>query len=144
MKNEFTMLMDQVLSEGLAKIDSMTDEELEPMGPEANYDLNIWNKGADESTMLPEDEYYDEWWICPYEITAEGSYYGTGREREDLNFKLTAEEANRLTLGWGGPDQIFGDYTPDYDFFLDKNSFLDIYKDIPTRVREYLDSLPKY
>jgi len=142
MSNEFTILMDQVLSEGLAKIDSMTDEELTPMGPEANYDLNIWNKGADESTVLPPEQYYDEWWLCPYEITAEGSYYGTGKERDDLNFKLTNEEAKALTLGWG--TDLGGDYTPDDDFWLDKNSFLDIYKDIPDRVREYLDSLPIY
>jgi hypothetical protein len=116
--------------------------EAYPMGPEANYDLNIYNKGADESSILPPEEYYDEWWLCPYEIDNVGDGYGTGQERDELNFQLTAEEAKDLTLGWG-PD-LGGDYTSDDDFWLDKNSFLDMYKVIPPRVREYLDNLPTY
>ena len=121
----------------------MTDDtELTPMGPEANYDLNIYNRGADESTILPPEDYYDEWWLCPYEIDFDGAGYGTGQEREELNFKLTDSEVKDLTLGWG--TELGGDYTGDSDFWLDKNSFLDMYKVIPPRVREYLDNLPPY
>jgi hypothetical protein len=116
--------------------------EAYPMGPEANYDINVYNRGADQSSILPADECYDEWILCFYEIDNVGDGYGTGREREELNLKLTDEEVKDLTLGFG-PD-LGGDYTEDDDFWLDKNSFLDMYKVIPPRVREYLDNLPPY
>ena len=116
--------------------------EAYPMGPEANYDLNVYNRGADESSILPPEEHYDEWWLCPYEIDNVGDGYGVGQERSELNFQLTAEEVRTLTLGWG--PELGGDYTGDGDFWLDKNSFLDMYKAIPPRVQRYLDNLPPY
>ena len=31
-----------------------------------NFDINVYNRGADESTVLPPEDYYDEWVLCPY------------------------------------------------------------------------------
>jgi hypothetical protein len=117
-------------------------EKSKTMGEQANYDLNIYNRGADESTILPKEDYYDEWWLCPYQINGDMSGYGVGEECSEWNFKLTDEEAKTLTLGWG--PELGGDYTGDPDFWLDKNSFLEMYKTIPPRVQRYLDNLPPY
>jgi hypothetical protein len=70
------------------------------------------------------------------------SGYGVGEECSEWNFKLTDEEAKTLTLGWG--PELGGYYAEDPDFWLDKNSFLEIYKAIPPRVQRYLDNLPPY
>ena len=112
------------------------------MGKQANYDINVYNKGADESSILPKEDYYDECWLCPFQIKGDMSGYGTGEECSQWDFKLTDEEAKTLTLGWG--PELGGDYTGDSDFWLDKNSFVDMYKTIPPRVQEYLDNLPPY
>lgn len=100
-----------------------------------NYDLNIWDK------LGYETEYEKEGWhISVYEIPFEGSAYGSGNLREDLSFDLTPEEAKQLTLGWG--PELGGDYTPDPDFWLDRDTFFGTYRDIPERVATLLKALP--
>lgn len=103
-------------------------------GPEKNFDLNIWDRVGYET------EYKEEGWcISVYEIPYEGSPYGSGTHREDLGFWLSEEEAQQLTLGVRQRDG--GDYTEDSDFWLDVDSFFQIYKNIPARVEEKLRNL---
>ena len=100
-----------------------------------NYDLNIWDK------LGYETEYEQEGWaISVYEIPFEGASYGSGNLREDLSFDLTPEEAKQLTLGWG--EDLGGDYTPDSDFWIDKDTFFTTYKNVPERVATLLNALP--
>ena len=100
-----------------------------------NYDLNIWDRRGYET------EYQEEGWaIEVYSYPAVGSPYGSGDYKETI--WLTPSESKRLTLGWG-PD-LGGDYTPDADFWLDKDSFFDTYTDIPERVANLLWALPEY
>ena len=102
-----------------------------------NYDLNIWDRRGYET------EYQEEGWeISVYQYPYIGSSYGSGRYMEDHTITLTPTEAKRLTLGWG--DDLGGDYTPDADFWLDKDTFLEVYKDIPERVANLLWALPSY
>ena len=102
-----------------------------------NYDLNIWDKDGYES------EYEQEGWVINvYEYNAVGDPYGSGRMLEDKTITLTPTEAKRLTLGWG--TDLGGDYTPDSDFWIDKETFFDTYRDIPERVANLLWALPEY
>jgi len=115
-------------------------EELEHMSNtrmSSNYDLNIWDRDGYES------EYTEEGWIINiYEYHTVGSPYGSGRMLEDRTITLTPAETKRLTLGWG-PD-LGGDYTEDSDFWIDKETFLETYTDIPERVANLLWALPEY
>jgi hypothetical protein len=61
---------------------------------------------------------------------------------EDKTIEITPTEAKRLTLGWG--TDLGGDYTEDEDFWIDKQTFLDTYTDIPERVFSLLWALPEY
>ncbi len=102
-----------------------------------NYDLNIWDQEGYET------EYEKEGWaISIYQYHSVGDAYGSGRQLEDRTITLTPEEAKRLTLGWG-PD-LGGDYAEDSDFWIDKESFFETYKDIPERVANLLWALPEY
>jgi len=102
-----------------------------------NYDLNIWDRRGYET------EYQEEGWaIDVYQYDYMGSPYGSGKHVPEHTITLTPTEAKRLTLGWG-PD-LGGDYTPDADFWLDKDSFFDTYTDIPERVANLLWALPEY
>jgi hypothetical protein len=102
-----------------------------------NYDLNIWDQAGYET------EYETEGWtINVYQYNYMGSPYGSGKMLEDRTIMLTDSEAKRLTLGWG-PD-LGGDYTSDSDFWLDKDTFLETYTDIPERVANLLWALPEY
>ena len=103
-----------------------------------NYDLNIWDRLAYET----DGEQTGGWEINVYTIEGVGSIFGSGKQLEDRTIHLTPDEAKRLTLGWG-PD-LGGDYAEDDDFWLDKDSFFDIYKDIPERVANLLWALPSY
>ena len=109
-----------------------------------NYDLNIWNEGwhnLDRDVEATDEN--SQWKISIHKLNQ--MYDGTvqtGDYIEDLELYLTAEEAVRLTLGWGGDDEIFGDYSCDEDFFLDIDAFFTIYKDIPERVSKWLLELP--
>lgn len=106
------------------------------------YDINAFNRGAYVTDGLPEAERYNEWVLCPYEIAGEGMGFGTGLEKQELNLILTAEEVEQLTLGWG--EDLGGDYSGEDDFWIDSEFFLETYKDIPPRVKEWLDNLPGY
>ena len=102
-----------------------------------NYDLNIWDRRGYET------EYQEEGWaIDVYQYDYLGAPYGSGNHVPEHTITLTPAEAKRLTLGWG-PD-LGGDYTPDADFWLDKDSFFDTYTDIPERVYNLLWALPEY
>ena len=102
-----------------------------------NFDINVYNRGADESTVLPEDEHYDEWVLCAFSIVEEYSGYGTGTFMPELNLVLTEEEAKALTLGW--EPELGGDYIGDEDFFLDATTFKQTYKNIPESVSTWID-----
>lgn len=100
-----------------------------------NYDLNIWDRRGYET------EYAEEGWsIEVYKYPYAGAFYGSGDYVETI--WLTTAESKRLTLGWG--TDLGGDYTPDSDFWLDKDTFLETYTDIPERVRNLLWALPEY
>ena len=102
-----------------------------------NYDLNIWDRRGYET------EYQEEGWaIDVYQYDYMGSPYGSGKHVPEHTITLTPAEAKRLTLGWG--TDLGGDYTPDADFWLDKDSFLEIYSDVPERVANLLWALPEY
>ena len=102
-----------------------------------NYDLNIWDRRGYET------EYQEEGWaIDVYQYDYMGSPYGSGKHIPEHTITLTPTEAKRLTLGWG--PELGGDYTPDADFWLDKDSFFDTYTDIPERVYNLLWALPEY
>ena len=96
-------------------------------------DLNVWDVGGYES------DYEDKsvWRIDVYEC-----YDDVDFEHHDLPFQriwLTDTQAEMLTLG-KSPDED-GDYTEDSDFWLDPAGFLDVYKNVPRKVRRYLEAL---
>jgi len=100
-----------------------------------NYDLNIWDRRGYET------EYEEEGWAIEiYKYPYPGASYGSGEYVQSIT--LTPEETKRLTLGWG--EDLGGDYCADNDFWLDKDTFLDMYKDIPERVANLLWALPEY
>lgn len=103
-----------------------------------NYDMNIW----DETSYESNGEVTGGWKINFYEYPQVGMQYGSGTMKEELDFYLTEEEAKMLTLGWG-PD-LGGDHYEDDDFFIDVETFLHTYKDIPKRLLDYLNNLPQY
>ena len=103
-----------------------------------NYDLNIWDKLAYETS----GQETGGWVINVYQYDYIGAPYGSGRIQEDKTIILTPTEAKRLTLGWG--TELGGDYTEDRDFWIDKETFFHTYTDIPERVANLLNSLPEY
>jgi hypothetical protein len=102
-----------------------------------NFDINVYNRGADESTVLPPEQYYDEWVLCPYSLRWDDSYICQDQELSQFNLVLTEEDVKALTLGWG--TDLGGDYVEDNDFWLDANSFREVYKDIPPKIAVWLD-----
>ena len=83
-----------------------------------NYDMNIWDETAWESS----GEQTGGWKINFYTIPQVGIHYGAGTMLQEYDFYLTEEEAKQLTLGLG-PD-LGGDYTEDDDFFIDMVKFM--------------------
>lgn len=104
-----------------------------------NYDLNIWDRLSHESY----GEQSGGWEIQAYKLylNKHGDISSEWDEAE-LTIKLTADETKALTLGW--PKELGGDYAEDEDFFIDVEGFFDIYKNIPQRVADLLNSLPPY
>jgi hypothetical protein len=95
-----------------------------------NYDLNVWNRGAYLTEGKPAAEQYDEWMLCPYEITHVGAGYGTGEELRDKVILLTKNESEQLKLGEDGDDT-----------FVDADTFRKQYAGrIPDRVLLWLDA----
>ena len=103
-----------------------------------NYDMNIW----DELSYLTDGKEEGRWKINFYQYNYVGAPYGVGPMIEELDFYLTEKEAKQLTLGWG--TELGGDYTPDGDFWLDVETFLNTYKDIPQRLLDHIENLPEY
>lgn len=96
-----------------------------------NIDLNVWDKVGYET------EYKQEGWVLtPYTIAFEGDSFGSGKELTEYEISLTPYEAKRLTLGLAKADG--GDYTPDYDFWIDMQTFYLTYRNIPKRVDQAL------
>ena len=96
-----------------------------------NFDINVWNRGA----YFEEEK--AEWVLCPYKLDWDGDNYSISDEMDEHNLVLTDAEAWELTLGWG--PELGGDYIDEDDFWLDANSFKETYKDIPERVKVWLD-----
>jgi hypothetical protein len=103
-----------------------------------NFDINVYNRGADESTVLPPEQYYDEWVLCPYSLEWDGDDIVIGQELSQFNLVLTDQDVLDLTLGYGDGDLI-GDHCADNDFWIDSNSFRETYKHIPIKVKVWLD-----
>lgn len=103
-----------------------------------NYDMNIW----DETSYESEGKVTGGWKINFYQYPAVGAPYGNGPMIQELDFFLTEEESKQLTLGWG-PD-LGGYYTEDEDFWIDVETFLSEYKDIPQRLLDHINNLPEY
>lgn len=104
----------------------------------SNYDMNIW----DETSYESGGEVTGGWKINFYQYPQVGAQYGSGQHLEEYDFFITEEEAKQLTLGWG-PD-LGGFYTEDEDFWIDVESFLHEYKDIPQRLIDHINKLPEY
>lgn len=107
------------------------------------YDVNIWNRGwhnLDHGVEATKEN--SQWMFSFNEIVEDYASYGTGRERPELDIYLTQEEADQMTLGVGIDDG--GDYAPDEDFWLDSYSILQVYKNVPQRIVDYLNNLPPY
>ncbi len=101
-----------------------------------NIDLNVWDKVGYET------EYKREGWVLtPYTIAFEGDSFGSGKELTEYEIGLTPYEAKRLTLGLAKADG--GDYTPDYDFWIDMQTFYLTYRNIPKRVDQALRNVLK-
>lgn len=96
-----------------------------------NFDINVWNRGA----YFEEEK--AEWVLCPYKLDWDGNNYSIQDEMDEHNLVLTDAEAFELTLGWG--QDLGGDYIGEDDFWIDAGSFKDTYKDIPIRVKVWLD-----
>jgi hypothetical protein len=97
-----------------------------------NYDLNIWDKAG----YFSEGE-QEGWSIAVYTINKVGDSYGSGKMIAE--FDLQPDEARALTLGVS--TDLGGDYTPDEDFWLDRQTFYETYTTIPARVREFLEGV---
>jgi hypothetical protein len=97
-----------------------------------NYDLNIWDK------LGYDTEYQEEGWcISVYTIPQHEASYGSGEFL--ANIYLAPHEARRLTLGMS--EQEGGFYTSDPDFWIDAQTFLDKYTDMPRRIKRRLSKL---
>lgn len=95
------------------------------------YDLNVWDKGANEGG----DSY---WAISVHKLVEQYGYMSTGDHLPNVLFLLTEQEAKQLTLGVAESDG--GLYGSDEDFFIDANSFVEVYGDrIPQRVLEFVN-----
>ena len=96
-------------------------------------DLNIWD-WAGHMTSYKADPL---WRIDVYECYDDVNY-----EHHDQPFQiiwLNKTQSEMLTLG-KNPDEG-GDYSCDSDFWLDPYCFLQTYKNIPRKVRRYLEAL---
>lgn len=96
------------------------------------YDLNVWDWAGHETGYKAE-----MWRIDVYEC-----YDDVDFEHHDNPEKiiwLNKTQAEMLTLG-KSPDES-GDYFEDSDFWIDPAGFLDVYKNVPRKVRRYLESL---
>lgn len=97
----------------------------------ARYDLNVWDRVGHMTSY----QAGPGWQIDVYECD-------DNWERADMPvkvIKLNDTQAEMLTLGIAASNG--GDYTEDSDFFIDPNAFLDTYKNIPRKVRRYLEEL---
>ena len=92
-----------------------------------NYDLNVWDWLGHET-----DYAFEAWRIDVYECDEN---YNHGDTPVKI-IRLNNTQANMLTLGLA--EDVGGDYCGDSDFWIDPDGFLDMYKNIPRKVRRYL------
>lgn len=113
----------------------------------SNYDLNIWDELDYESGGEDSGGWRIDVYAIQSDYTEEDGWYFLGYGQSGVMLKdhtifLTPSEAQELTLGW--EKELGGYYTPDPDFWLDKETFLNVYKTIPERVKSLLWALPEY
>jgi hypothetical protein len=101
---------------------------------ELGYDLNVYDRGGDLNDYAVGSE---EWVILVHHLElGYDKQLQTGEWIEGIEYVLTPNESAQLTLGLT-PEQG-GQYDCDTDFFIDPAGFLDVYKDIPNGVREFV------
>lgn len=94
------------------------------------FDCNVWDYSG-----YPMDDDRPVWRIDVYECNEDFSHHDNPLQIIFLN-DLQAE---MLTLGVAKEDG--GDYDWDSDFWIDPAGFLDTYKNVPRKVRRYLEAL---
>jgi len=97
----------------------------------AKYDLNVWDRVG----HMTEYKAGPGWQIDVYECD-------DNWDRADMPIKvikLNDTQAKMLTLGVAADNG--GDYSEDSDFFIEPNAFIETYKNIPRKVRRYLEEL---
>lgn len=94
------------------------------------YDLNVWDWAGYETDYKAE-----MWRIDVYEC--DNNYSHNSHPFQIIWLNKT--QADMLTLG-KNPDEG-GYYAGDEDFWIDPAGFLDVYKNVPRKVRRYLEAL---
>lgn len=92
-----------------------------------NYDLNIW----DALSYNTDGEETGGWKVNAYEIPLDNGGYGSG---PILDQELRLSEANVRALDLDPFD--------DDELWIDARSLLREYKNVPRRVRRFIESLP--
>jgi len=95
------------------------------------FDINVFNRGAYESAVLPEDQWYDEWMLCPYTLVDLNGGWGTGKELNDLNLVLTDQDIKAMRFD-----------TSEDDTWVESTEFIKYYDGLITpRVQEWIDNV---
>jgi len=97
----------------------------------ARLDMNVWDRVGDD-TNYERHGWVIDIWECNEHWSPEGF-------DPFMRIELTESQAKQLTLGVAKEDG--GDYTWDSDFWIDPAGFLDTYKNIPRKVKRYLEAL---
>ena len=95
------------------------------------YDLNVWDWAGYETGYKADPV----WRIDVYECDNNYSHHSHPFQIIWLN----KTQAEMLTLGKSFDEG--GDYDWDTDFWIDPAGFLDVYKNVPRKVRRYLEAL---
>jgi hypothetical protein len=100
---------------------------------EKEYDLNVFYRDLGTNEETGENEWADVFTIQPSVYRVDGEWVSTRSYLE--SFTLTLAETRMLAPDF--PEKEWGD-----DFFITLDSFRNIAKTIPDRVKALLDSLP--
>lgn len=95
------------------------------------YDLNIWD-WIGHNTNYKQEGWRIDIWECDDEYNRQGY--------DPIKIiHLTRTQEKMLTLGIS--EECGGDYGADDDFWIDPGAFFQTYKDIPRKVRRYLEAV---